>query len=218
MRRLAGAVAAAAAVLVAGASLAACGSPATGPNTITLYNGQHLQTTEQLISAFEKKTGITVVVRSDDEDVLADQIATEGSTSPADVFFTENSPAAGEPAGQGPARAGRLRRRWPTTPSRFNSPQGDWVGVSARVSVLVYNPALISGEPSCRPRSCQLADPQVQRQAGARARRDRLPADRHVDDLRAYGQASDPAAGSRRSRRTLGSTLYPRQRDRSRTR
>ena len=92
MRRLAGAVAAAAAVLVTGASLAACGSPANGPNTITLYSGQHLQTADQLISAFEKKTGINVVVRSDDEDVLADQIATEGSKSPADVFVTENSP------------------------------------------------------------------------------------------------------------------------------
>jgi iron(III) transport system substrate-binding protein len=141
-RRLAGAVAAVAAVLVAGASLAACGSPATGPNTITLYNGQHLQTADQLISAFEKKTGINVVVRSDDEDVLADQIATEGSKSPADVFFTENSPPLESLQAKGllaKVDAGTLA----ATPSRFNSPQGDWVGVSARVSVIVYNPALI---------------------------------------------------------------------------
>jgi iron(III) transport system substrate-binding protein len=143
VRRAAGAIAAAAAILATGASLAACGSPASGPNTITLYNGQHLQTADQLISAFEKKTGINVVVRSDDEDVLADQIATEGSKSPADVFFTENSPpleslqAKGLLARVDPATLAR-------TPSRFNSPQGDWVGVSARVSVLVYNPSLIS--------------------------------------------------------------------------
>ena len=31
-------------------------------------------------------------MRSDDEDVLADQIVTEGSRSPADVYFTENTP------------------------------------------------------------------------------------------------------------------------------
>jgi iron(III) transport system substrate-binding protein len=30
------------------------------------------------------------------------------------------------------------------TPAGFSSPQGDWVGVSARVSVLIYNPSLIS--------------------------------------------------------------------------
>ena len=143
MRRLAGAVAAAAAVLVTGASLAACGSPANGPNTITLYNGQHLQTADQLISAFEKKTGINVVVRSDDEDVLADQIATEGSKSPADVFVTENSPPLESLQAKGllaKVDAGTLS----ATPSRFSSPQGDWVGISARVSVLVFNPALIS--------------------------------------------------------------------------
>ncbi len=143
MRRLAGAIAASAAVLVAGASLAACGSPATGPNTITLYNGQHLQTADQLISAFEKKTGINVVVRSDDEDVLADQIATEGSKSPADVFITENSPPLESLQAKGllaKVDAGTLA----SVPSRFSSPQGDWVGVSARVSMLVYNPALIS--------------------------------------------------------------------------
>jgi iron(III) transport system substrate-binding protein len=142
VRRLAGAIAAAA-VIAAGSSLAACDSPAAGPNTITLYNGQHLQTADQLISAFEKKTGINVVVRSDDEDVLADQIATEGSKSPADVFFTENSPPLESLQAKGllaKVDAATLAK----TPSRFSSPQGDWVGVSARVSVLVYNPSLIS--------------------------------------------------------------------------
>ena len=82
------------------------------------------------------------MVRSDDEDVLADQIATEGSKSPADVFFTENSPPLESLQAKGllaKVDAGTLA----ATPSRFNSPQGDWVGVSARVSVIVYNPALI---------------------------------------------------------------------------
>ena len=60
--------------------------------TLTVYSGQHVQTTQALVAAFEKKTGIAVNVRSDDEDVLADQIVTEGIHSPADVYFTENSP------------------------------------------------------------------------------------------------------------------------------
>jgi iron(III) transport system substrate-binding protein len=30
------------------------------------------------------------------------------------------------------------------TPAKYSSPGGDWVGVSARVSVLIYNPSLIS--------------------------------------------------------------------------
>jgi iron(III) transport system substrate-binding protein len=83
-------VAVAAVVLTAGATLAGCGNGAASAdaNTITLYNGQHEQTADNLITAFERKTGINVVVRSDDEDVLADQIATEGARSPADVFLT----------------------------------------------------------------------------------------------------------------------------------
>ena len=58
--------------------------------SITLYSGQHEQTTNGLVTAFEKQTGIKVNVRNDDEDVLTAQIEQEGSRSPADVFYTEN--------------------------------------------------------------------------------------------------------------------------------
>ncbi len=137
------------------------GSASTGGgNSITLYSGQHPQTTQKLVAAFEKQTGIKVSVRSDDEDVLAAQIVTEGKRSPADVFYTENSPPLESLQGKGllsPVRSSTLA----ATPSRYNSPQGDWVGVSARVSVLIYNPALISR--SQLPTSVmQLADPRYQ--------------------------------------------------------
>jgi len=141
-----GPVSAVAAGLVACCGLlAACGS-AGSPDALaalTLYNGQHVQTAEALVSMFEKKTGITVNIRSNDEDTLADQIETEGSHSPADVFLTENSPPLENLQAKGllaKVDATTLAR----TPARYNSPQGDWVGVSARVSVLIYNPGLIS--------------------------------------------------------------------------
>ncbi len=71
---------------------ASCGSSGgSGGTTITLYNGQHEQTTDALVKAFEKQTGIDVKVRNDDESVLVNQIETEGSASPADVIYTENS-------------------------------------------------------------------------------------------------------------------------------
>jgi iron(III) transport system substrate-binding protein len=139
----------AAAVLAAVAAcgaLAACGSASAGSAgsgvTLTLYSGQHVQTAENLVAAFEKKTGIKVAIRSDDEDALADQIATEGARSPADLFYTENTPPLMSLQAKGllsPVAAATLSR----TPSQYNSPGGDWVGVSARTSVIVYNPALI---------------------------------------------------------------------------
>jgi iron(III) transport system substrate-binding protein len=157
MRRTAVA-AAAAVVLAAGVAMTACSSSPSGPNAITVYSGQHEQTTEHLISAFEQKTGISVAVRYGDEDQFADQIVAEGSRSPADVFLTENSPPLESLQDKGllaPVEAGTLAK----TPSRFNSPQGDWVGVSARVSVIVYNPSLISAD-QLPTHVSELADPQ----------------------------------------------------------
>jgi iron(III) transport system substrate-binding protein len=143
MRRFRAALAAAA-ILATGAALTACGTSSSGNGTtITLYSGQHAQTTQSLVTAFEAKTGINVVVRSDDEDVLADQIAAEGSHSPADVFLTENSPPLESLQAKG-FLAALPSSTLASTPSRFNSPRGNWVGVSARVSVLIYNPGLIS--------------------------------------------------------------------------
>jgi iron(III) transport system substrate-binding protein len=84
-----------------------------------------------------------VNVRNDDEDTLVDQIVTEGSNSPADVIYTENSPALEYLQSKG-LLASVDQSTLASTPSRWNSPQGDWVGVSARVSVLIYNPSLIS--------------------------------------------------------------------------
>jgi iron(III) transport system substrate-binding protein len=138
--------------------IAGCSSASgTDAQTITLYNGQHEQTADALVAAFEKQTGITVNIRSDDEDVLADQIVTEGSHSPADVFYTENSPPL-----ESLEAKGLLAKVDPSTlshtPARFNSPSGDWVGVSARVSVLIYNPSLISAS-QLPTHVSQLADP-----------------------------------------------------------
>jgi iron(III) transport system substrate-binding protein len=149
---------AALALVLAGGLLAACAGSSSGSGqSITLYNGQHEQTTDSLVAGFEKATGITVNVRSDDEDTLSDEIVTEGSRSPADVIYTENTPAV-----QYLADKGLLAKVDPSTlantPSKYNSQQGDWVGVSARVSVLIYNPGLIAK--SQLPTSVlQLADP-----------------------------------------------------------
>jgi iron(III) transport system substrate-binding protein len=175
-------------------TLAACGSGSSGVSgsaggshdTITLYSGQHEQTTDALVKGFEQATGITVNVRSDDEDTLEDQMQTEGSHSPADVFFTENSMPL-----QDLADHGLLAPIAPTTlahtPSKYNSPQGKWVGVSARVSVLNYNPSLIAK--SQLPTSVlQLADPKYKGKiAIAPGETDFQPIVTSV--LRAYGKA-----------------------------
>jgi iron(III) transport system substrate-binding protein len=136
--------------------LSACGGSSNG-RSITLYNGQHEQTTVALVAAFEKQTGIKVDVRTGDEAELGNQILQEGSSSPADVFYTENTPvleALRERGLLAPVSTSTLA----ALPSRYDSAQGDWVGVSARVSALVYNTSQIA--PSQLPGSIlELAEP-----------------------------------------------------------
>jgi iron(III) transport system substrate-binding protein len=141
----------------------ACGGSSGGPS-ITLYNGQHEQTTAALVAAFEKQTHIDVRVRSGDEAELADQIIQEGASSPADVFYTENTPVL-----EALRERGLLARVPASTlaavPSRYDSAQGDWLGVSARVSVLVYNTAQV--KPSQLPSSIlELAQPKWKGKVG----------------------------------------------------
>ena len=142
MRRLARPFVAVVVVLVGTGALAACGSSSKSAggssSTITLYSGQHEQTTDKLVAAFEAESGIKVKTRFGDEAEMANQIATEGSHSPADVFLTENSPAL-ELLQEKNLLAPITTSTLSDVPAKYNSPQGDWVGVSARANVMVYN-------------------------------------------------------------------------------
>lgn len=141
------------------AAVTACGSAGADAqnNGLVLYNGQHEQTTQALVNAFEKQTGISVTIRNGDEDTLAEQIMQEGSRSPADLFFTENSPALMKLSGQH-LLAGVDAATLAAVPAKTSSPAGNWVGVSARVSGLVYNTSAL--KPSQLPTSVMdLASP-----------------------------------------------------------
>jgi iron(III) transport system substrate-binding protein len=120
-------------------ALAGCGG-GSGHASITLYNGQHTQLTSSLVAAFEKATGITVQIRTDDSAVLADQIVQEGGDSPADVYISEDSPELMNLQQRG------LITKLPQSvlgqvPKGDESPTGNWVGMALRVSSLVYSPA-----------------------------------------------------------------------------
>ena len=111
-----------------------------------------------MVAGFEQQTGIKVAVRSDDEDVLDNEIQTEGSRSKADVIYTENTPALQflqEHNLLAPIDASTLAN----VPSRFNSAKGDWVGSLRSGQCPGYNPALISA--SQLPKTAiAMADPQ----------------------------------------------------------
>ena len=126
----------------AASACAACGGGGAA-GSITVYNGQHPQLTQAIVNAFERQTGIHVRVRTDDGVVLADELLQEGSSSPADVYLTENSPELMM------LTEHHLLAKLPASitdqiPTRYDSPTGEWVGVALRVSALVYNSSLVS--------------------------------------------------------------------------
>lgn len=124
---------------VAAVLLAGCGS--TSQVSIVVYNGQHPELTQALVAAFTKQTGIGVKMRTNDSVVLADQLLSEGSHTPADVFISENSPEMMMLEQKGflaKLDSGTVAQ----IPAKDNSPTGQWVGMALRVSSLVYDPKL----------------------------------------------------------------------------
>ena len=111
---------------------------ARAADSITVYSGQHEQTVGKLVKDFTKRTGVEVKLRSGGEAEMANQILLEGSSSPADVFIAQNPPALEVLREKGlfaPVDPATLKAVRPGS----NSPQGAWVGVSARAAVLAYN-------------------------------------------------------------------------------
>ena len=130
------------------------GEPADG--TITVYSGRNEQLVQPILDEFSAATGITVEFRAGDSGELAAQLLTEGSASPADVFFSQDAGALG---------AVEKAELFATLPDElldvvspeYRSKAGAWVGTSGRARVLVINPDLVPEPPTTID---ELLDPQ----------------------------------------------------------
>jgi iron(III) transport system substrate-binding protein len=140
----------AATIVVAGTTLAQSPSAGTSPSTslsapasptgetITVYNAQHEELTQQWADEFTRQTGIAVVLRNGNDTELGNQLVQEGSASPADVFLTENSPAMALVAGAGlfaPVDQATLDQ----VPAEYRPSSGMWTGIAARATVFAYD-------------------------------------------------------------------------------
>jgi iron(III) transport system substrate-binding protein len=129
--------------LLLGTSVTPAPARAQTGATLTLYSAQHEQVVDMLTGMFTKETGIKVLLREGEGPDIAAQILQEGADSPADVFFTENSPELilldekGLLAPVAPATLAKI-------PTGDSAADGNWLGVLARENVLDFNPAMIS--------------------------------------------------------------------------
>ncbi|WP_329080795.1 extracellular solute-binding protein [Streptosporangium sp. NBC_01469] len=132
--------------------LAACGGEATdttgaaaspaADKKITVYSGRSESLVKPLLEKFTAQSGIAVEARYAATAAMATQLLEEGEKSPADAFFAQDAGALGAVAKKGmfaPLPATVLDK----VPATYRAKSGEWVGVTARSRVLVYNPDLV---------------------------------------------------------------------------
>jgi len=144
--------------------LASPAAMAADPVELTLYNGQHKEIGEAIAKAYEAKTGIHINVRKGSSNQLASQVMEEGDRSPADVIYTEESPPLNNLGEQG-----FLAKIDDSTlnmlPKDYVAKDGTWMGVTARVRVVAFNPKLID-EKDLPESVLDFAEPQWQGKVG----------------------------------------------------
>lgn len=111
--------------------------------TITVYSGRGESLVGPVISQFESDTGITVNVRYGNTAQLAAQLQEEGDRTPADVFYAQDAGALGAVAKAGMFATLPDEVRGQVQPA-FQARSGEWVGITGRSRVLVYNPDLVA--------------------------------------------------------------------------
>ena len=112
--------------------VAACG----GEATLTIYSGRSESLVDPIIQQFSDATGIKVRVNYANTPQLAATLLEEGDNSPADIFFAQDPGGLGAVEDLLSPLPNRILSR---VPDWARSPQGNWVGLSGRARVVVYN-------------------------------------------------------------------------------
>ncbi len=114
--------------------LTACGND----ERLTVYSGRSQSLVGPLLERFSEESGIPIDVRYGESAELALLIDEEGDAGRADVFYSQSPGATGFLSENG--RLAELPSELlEQVDEEFRDPEGEWIGITGRQRVLVYN-------------------------------------------------------------------------------
>lgn len=112
---------------------------------LVVYSGRNEELVGPLYDMFTAETGIDVSVRYGDSAALAGQLLEEGNRTPADVFVSQDAGALGA-LDKGGCLSGLPTDVLGRVDAQYRADDGDWVGLTGRARVIVYNPDLVPAD------------------------------------------------------------------------
>ena len=115
--------------------------PAPVAGEVNVYTARHYDSDLAIYDAFTAKTGIKVNIIEAGGDALIERLAREAEASPADVFITADAGMLWRAEKRGVLRPIEDPSILARVPAQFRDPQNEWVALSKRARVIIYDKA-----------------------------------------------------------------------------
>lgn len=125
-------------------NLAACARSepktcASRAGEVNVYSARHYDADLAIYDAFTCGSGIKVNLIESEGDALIERLAQEKEASPADIFITADAGVLWRAQSRGLFRPITDETILERVPARFRHPAGEWIGLSKRARVVVYD-------------------------------------------------------------------------------
>ena len=113
---------------------------------LNIYTSRHYDSDNVLYAEFTKRTGIKVNVISGNGSALLERLKSEGSNSPADLFFTVDAGNLWKIQKEGYFQSITSNKVTSIVPKNLIGPNNEWVAIAKRARVAFYNPKKVNLE------------------------------------------------------------------------